>query len=206
MCLIGSAPSLLCVGPSVTAATLAGFVQDAKARPGALTYASAGIGSALHLSAELFKKLAGIDIKHVPYKGAALATGDLLGGRVDMILDIISSVRPLVGDGKLRALGISTAERSKLAPEVEPIGQTVPGYDFAAWFGLFMPAQSSPEMIDRLQTGVAAALASPEVQDRYGVLGLESRVSTPSDFHAFVAADLERWGKLVRELGITAEG
>jgi tripartite-type tricarboxylate transporter receptor subunit TctC len=204
--LVGAAPSLLCVGPSVTAATLADFVAEAKRRPGELTYASAGNGSGLHLSAELFNKLAGISIKHVPYKGAALATGDLLGGRIDMIVDILPSVRALVDDGKLRALGVTTPTRSKLAPTVPPIAETVPGYDFSAWFGLYLPAKAPAEMAERLQRALAEVLASPELQERVAVLGLETVGSKPAEFEAFMAADMDKWGKVIKELGISADG
>jgi tripartite-type tricarboxylate transporter receptor subunit TctC len=144
-------PSLICVGPHVQASTLAELVALAKSKPGELTYASAGIGSGLHLSAELFKKLAGIDIKHVPYKGAALATGDLLGGRVDMIVDILSSVKPLVDDNKLKALAITSKERSALYPQVPPAAETVPGYEFIAWFGLYLPANAQAGLAEQLQ-------------------------------------------------------
>jgi tripartite-type tricarboxylate transporter receptor subunit TctC len=204
--LIGSGPSLVCVGPHVPVKTLKELIDLAKAKPGELTYASAGIGSSLHLSAELFKKLAGVDIKHVPYKGAALATGDLLGGRVDMIVDILTSVRPLVEDGKLRALAITTKERSKLVPDYPPVAETVPGYEFAAWFGLYLPAKAPPGMAEQLQAAVASVLAAPEVKERYATLGLEPVGSTPAEFQAFMAADLDKWGRIVKELGITAEG
>ena len=204
--LIGSGPSLVCVGPHVPAKTLKELIDLAKAKPGQLTYASAGVGSSLHLSAELLKKTAGIDIKHVPYKGAALATGDLLGGRVDMIVDILPSVRPLVEDGKLRGLAITTKERSKLMPDYPPVAETVPGYEFVAWFGLYLPAGAPAGLAEQLQAAVASVLAVPEVKERYAVLGLEPVGSTPAEFQKFMAADLEKWGRIIKELGITAEG
>ncbi len=142
----------------------------------------------------------------MPYKGAALATGDLLGGRVDMIVDILPSVRPLVEDGKLRALAITTKERSKLVPEYPPVAETVPGYDWAAWFGLYLPAKAPAGMAEQLQAAVASVLAAPEVKERYATLGIEPVGSTPAEFQAFMAADLEKWGRIIKELGITAEG
>jgi tripartite-type tricarboxylate transporter receptor subunit TctC len=204
--LIGSGPSLVAVGPHVPVKTLKELIDLAKAKPGELTYASAGIGSGLHLSAELFKKLAGIDIKHVPYKGAAMATGDLLGGRIDMIVDILPSVRPLVEDRKLRALAITTKERSKLVPEYPPVADTVPGYDWAAWFGLYLPAKAPAGMAEQLQAAVASVLAAPDVKERYATLGIEPIGSMPAEFQAFMAADLEKWSRIIKELGITAEG
>jgi tripartite-type tricarboxylate transporter receptor subunit TctC len=204
--LIGSGPSLVCVGPHVPVKTLREFVDLAKAKPGELTYASAGIGSGLHLSAALFNKMAGIDVRHVPYKGAQLAIPDLLGGRVDMIVDILPSVRPSVAEGQLRALAITTKERSKLVPEYPTAAETVPGYEFAAWFGLYLPAKAPAGMAEALQAAVAAILAAPEVRDRYGVLGIEPVGSTPAEFQRFMAADLDNWGRVIKELGITAEG
>ena len=204
--LLGSGPSLICVGPHVPVSTLKDFVDLAKAKPGELTYASAGIGSGLHLSAELFKKLARIDVKHVPYKGAALATGDLLGGRIDMIVDILSSVKPLVEDKKLKALAITSKERSKLFPDIPPAAETVPGYEFAAWFGIYLPAKAPPAMAEELQGAVASVLGGAELKERYAVLGMETVGSSPTDFQRFMAADLDKWGRLIKELGITAEG
>jgi tripartite-type tricarboxylate transporter receptor subunit TctC len=204
--LIGSGPSLICVGPHVPVKTLREFVDLAKAKPGGFTYASAGIGSSLHLSAELFKKLAGVDIRHVPYKGAALATGDLLGGRIDMIVDIVPSVRPLVIDGQLKGLAITTKERSKLMPDYPPVADTVPGYEFLAWFGLYLPAGAPARLAEQLQAAVASVLAAPEVKERYAVLGMEPVGSTPAEFQTFMAADLDKWGRIIKELGITAEG
>lgn len=204
--LVGAGPSLLCVGPSVKAANLAELIADAKRNPGGLTYASAGIGSGLHLAAELFVKLAGVEIRHVPYKGASLATGDLLGGRIDMIVDILSSVQSLVTDGKLRALGITTAKPSPLAPGVPPVANTVPGYDYSAWFGLFLPPGASPAMAETLAAGLKDALASPALQERAATLGFEPAGTSPAEFSAYFAADLDRWGKLIRELGITSDG
>jgi tripartite-type tricarboxylate transporter receptor subunit TctC len=204
--LIGSGPSLICVGPHVPASTLKEFIDLAKTKPGELTYASAGIGSGLHLSAELLKKLAGIDVKHVPYKGASLATGDLLGGRVDMIVDILSSVRALVDDKKLKALAITSKERSKLFPEIPPAAETVPGYEFNAWFGLYLPAKAPDGVAEQLHAAVASVLGSQDVKERYTVLGMETVGSSPAEFQRFMAADLEKWGRIIKELGISAEG
>jgi tripartite-type tricarboxylate transporter receptor subunit TctC len=204
--MVAAAPSLLCVGPSVSARTLAEFVAEARKRPGELTYASAGIGSGLHLSAELFNKLAGVSIKHVPYKGAALATGDLLGGRIDMIVDNLPSVRPLVEGGKLRALGITSRGRSKLAPEVPPIADVVPDYEFVAWFGVYLPAKAPAGMAEALHAALAQVSASPDIQERTAVLGIEVSATSPAEFRAFMEADMAKWGRLVKELGISADG
>lgn len=204
--MVATAPSLLCVGPSVAAPDLAAFVAEAKRRPGELTYASAGIGSGLHLAAELFNKLAGVSIKHVPYKGAALATGDLLGGRIDMIADNLPSARPLVEGGKLRALGITSRTRSKLAPDVPPVSDVVPDYEFVAWFGVYLPAKAPDGMAEALQAALAKVAALPDVQERAATLGLEMSATKPAAFRDFMEADMQKWGRLVKELGITADG
>lgn len=203
---VGSTPSLICVGPSVKGATLKDFIADAKARPDELTYASAGVGSGLHLGAETFCKRAGIRVKHVPYKGSSLATSDLLGGRIDMICDSLPAVKALVDDGKLRALAISSTRRSKLAPDVPPAIETVPGYDYAAWFGLFLPAKAPAGMAETVQAALAQVLPQKDFQERVDVLGIETLGSNPSEFRAFMEADLARWQATIKELGITADG
>ncbi|TDR87306.1 Bug family tripartite tricarboxylate transporter substrate binding protein [Enterovirga rhinocerotis] len=203
---VGITPSLICVGPSVAATSLKDFIAEAKAKPGAFTYASAGIGSGLHLAAELFNKMAGIEVRHVPYKGAQLAVGDLLGGRIDMIADALPSVRALVQDGKLKALGITTPKRSPLAPDVPPVGETVPGYDYSAWFGLFLPAKAPAGMAERVQAALAEVVAQKDFQDRVAVLGIETIGSPPAAFRSFMEADLARWQKVIKDLGISADG
>lgn len=203
---VGETPSLICVGPSVKAATLKDFIAEAKARPDELTYASAGVGSGLHLGAELFNKLAGIKVKHVPYKGATMATSDLLGGRIDMIVDSLPSVQSLVLDGKLRALAITTTKRSKLAPDVPPAGETVPGYDYSAWFGLFLPAKAPAGMAETVQAALAKVVADPDFQQKVAILGIETAGTAPAAFRSFMEADLARWSKVIRDLGITADG
>jgi tripartite-type tricarboxylate transporter receptor subunit TctC len=142
----------------------------------------------------------------VPYKGAALATGDILGGRVDMIVDIVPSVLQLVRDGQLKGLAVTTKERSKLVPEFPPAAEAVPGYEFIAWFGLFLPAGAPAGVAEQLQAAVASVLAAPDVKERYTTLGMETVGSTPAEFQKFMADDLAKWGRIIKELGITAEG
>jgi tripartite-type tricarboxylate transporter receptor subunit TctC len=203
---VGTTPSLICVGPSLKVATLRDLIAEAKARPDELTYASAGIGSGLHLGAETFNKMAGIRVKHVPYKGASLATSDLLGGRIDMIVDALPSVQALVADGKLKALAITTTTRSKLAPDVPPAAETVPGYDYSAWFGLFLPAKAPAGMAEEVQAALAKVIPQADFQEKTAVLGIETVGSTPGAFRSFMEADLARWQKVIKELGITADG
>jgi tripartite-type tricarboxylate transporter receptor subunit TctC len=204
--MIGQGPSLICVGPHVPVRTLKELIDLAKSKPGDLSYASAGIGSGLHLSAEVFVKMAGINIKHVPYRGAALATSDILGGRIDMIVDILTSVRPLVGEGKLRALAITSKGRSTLAPEYVPAAETVPGYDFAAWFGVYLPAGAQPALAEELHGAIRTTLADTALRNRYATLGMETAGTSPAEFRTFMASELARWGTVIKDLGITAEG
>ena len=203
---VGSTPSLICVGPSVKATTLEDFIAEAKARPDELTYASAGIGSGLHLGAETFCKRAGIRVMHVPYKGSSLATGDLLGGRIDMICDALPAVKALVDDRQLRALAITSTTRSRLAPDVAPAAETVPGYEYAAWFGLFLPAGAPAGMAERIKAALARIVPQPDFQEKVAVLGIETLGSRPAEFRAFMEADLAKWQREIKELGITADG
>jgi len=203
---VGSTPSLICVGPSMKVGTLKELIAEAKARPDQLTYASAGIGSGLHLGAELFNKMAGIRIKHVPYKGATQATSDLLGGRIDMIVDALPSVQALVADHKLRALAITTDKRSKLAPDIAPASETVPGYRYAAWFGLFLPAKVPAGMAGQVQAALAKVMPETDFQEKTAILGIDTLGSTPSEFRAFMEADLAQWARIIKELGISADG
>lgn len=205
--LIGQGPSLVVVGPHLTQVnTLRDLIELARARPDELTYASAGPGSGLHLAAETLVRMAGVKVKHVPYRGAALAMGDILGGRIDMMVDILTSVRPQVGEGKLKALAITSKAHSPLAPDYAPAGETVPGYDFTAWFGVYLPAGAPPAFADQLAEAIRSALATPELRERYATLGMEAVSLGPTEFRAFMAAELDRWGRVVRDLGITAEG
>jgi tripartite-type tricarboxylate transporter receptor subunit TctC len=204
--LIAYGPSLVVVGPHVKAAALADLVADARANPGKYSYASAGPGSGLHLGAAIFAQLAKIQLTHVPYKGVALAIPDILSGRVDMVFDPIASIRPQLGPGKLRALAVTSAKRTKLAPEFAPAAETVPGYDYTPWWGAFLPARTPPEIAAKLQAGIAEVLRSGPIQERYSTLGADPVGSTAPEFRAHLEAEIARMNGLIRELGIKLEG
>ena len=201
--LISTVPLVLVVHPSVAAKSTADFVALAKAKPGRLNYASAGNGSANHLTMEMFRASAGIDIVHVPYKGFGPAMTDLLGGQVTSAFATTLASLPHVRAGKLRALGISTAKRSAVAPEVPTIAESgVPGFDVSEWQMLLAPAGTPSAIIDRMQREVAAALRQDDVKTRMTELGASPVGSTPKEAEAFLKSELARWADVAKRVGI----
>jgi tripartite-type tricarboxylate transporter receptor subunit TctC len=204
--LMSASPYLLVVYPGFQAKTVKELIALAKAKPGELNYASPGFGTSNHLSFELFKSMAGIDITHVPYKGTSAMITDLLGGRVSVMLVSTASVRPLVLSGKLRALGISTAKRSPAMPEVAPIADSgVPGYDTASWVGLVSPRGAPPAIIARLNAEIATVIRSGDLRDKLTSQGFVPEASTPQHFDRHIRAELERFRKLVQAAGLPVE-
>jgi tripartite-type tricarboxylate transporter receptor subunit TctC len=202
--LIALVPNLLVVGRQVRAQSVAELVSLARANPG-MTYATSGIGTSVHLSGELFRRLTNIDITAVHYRGSALATQDIIGGRVDMIFDNISQILPHVRAGTVRALGITTLRRSAFAPEIAPVAETVAGFDVTSWFGFLYPAGTPREIVAKLQTDTKAALQDSGVRERLATLGAESVGSTPEEFAQFARRERETWGRVIREANIRAE-
>ena len=201
--LISTVPLVLVVHPSVAAKSTADFVALAKAKPGRLNYASAGNGSANHLTMEMFRASAGIDIVHVPYKGFGPAMTDLLGGQVTSAFATTLASLPHVRAGKLRALGISTAKRSAAAPEVPTIAESgVPGFDVSEWQMLLAPAGTLSAIIDRMQREVANALRQDDVKTRMTELGASPVGSTPKEAEAFLKSELARWADVAKRVGI----
>jgi tripartite-type tricarboxylate transporter receptor subunit TctC len=201
--LLDTAPNVLAVHPSVPAKSVRELIALAKTRRGALTYASAGIGSSNHLSGELFRTMAGIDIVHIPYKGGGAAVTDLLGGQVSMYFGTTPSTMPHVRTGRLRALGVTTAKRTPAAPEVPTIAEAgLPGYEQSAWHGLLAPAGTPEAIITRLHTDVVRALRSKDVAERFAVQGIDVIGSSPAEFAAFIKQDLAKYEKLVKTAGI----
>ena len=201
--LVSTVPLVLVVHPSVPAQNVAEFIALAKAKPGALTYASAGNGSANHLSMEMFRASAGLDAVHVPYKGFGPALIDLLAGRVSAAFATTLAVLPHAHAGKLRMLGISTAQRSAAAPEVPTVAESgLPGFDVREWQMLLAPAGTPPEILERLQREVAAALQVDEVRARLTELGATPVGGSTAEAHAFLRAELARWADLTKRAGI----
>ena len=198
-------PNLLVVNPSVPANNVADFITYLKANPDKLNFASAGNGTSQHLSGELFNSLAGVRMTHVAYRGGAPAVSDLLGGQVQVIFAPLVEVIQQVRADKLKALGITTAKRSPLLPDVPTILESLPGYEVALWNGLLAPAKTPPAIIGRLNNESSKVLAQPDVKARLGELGLDTVGGTPSEFDKYLRTESERWGKVIREQNLNLQ-
>jgi tripartite-type tricarboxylate transporter receptor subunit TctC len=198
-------PNLLVVNPSVPANNVADFITYLKANPDKLNFASAGNGTSQHLSGELFNSLAGVRMTHVAYRGGAPAVSDLLGGQVQVIFAPLVEVIQQVRADKLKALGITTAKRSPLLPDVPTILESLPGYEVALWNGLLAPAKTPPAIIDRINRATIEALRSPEVKAKLAEQGSEPVGNTPAEFKAFIESELVKWRRLVEISGATVQ-
>ncbi len=197
--------NVLVVHPSVPARTVAEFITYAKANPGKVYFASSGTGASPHMSGELFKAMTGIDMIHVPYRGAGPAMTDLLPGRVQLMFDNLPSSIEHIRSGRLRALGVTAAKRSDALPEVPTIGETVPGYEVAVWNGICVPKSTPPEIIGALNRAVNAVLADPRLQARFAELGGAPMPMTPAEFGKLVSDETEKWAKVVKFSGAKPE-
>jgi tripartite-type tricarboxylate transporter receptor subunit TctC len=201
--LIDTAPNLLAVHPSVPANSVKELIALAKVKRGALTYASAGIGSSNHLSGELFRVMAGIDIVHIPYKGGGAAITDLLAGQVSMYFGTTPSTLPFVQNRKLRALGVTTAKRTAAAPDVPTIAEAgLPGYEQSAWHGLLAPAGTPEPVIAKLHAEMSKALRTRDLIDKFAAQGIDVIGGSPVEFAAFIRGDVAKYAKLVKTAGI----
>jgi tripartite-type tricarboxylate transporter receptor subunit TctC len=202
--LIAMVPNILIAGKHTPYNSVQEFVAFAKANPGKITYGSSGIGTSLHLAGELFQKMTGTKMQHVPYRGAALAIQDLLAGQIDVVLDNITSALPQARAGAVKGLAITTAKRSQFAPELQPIADVVPGFDVTSWFALFVPKGTPRPIIDRIGADVRRALAEPAVKEKMASLAADSVGSTPEELAALLRSESEKWGILIRDAGIKA--
>ena len=199
---IASVPLILVVGQPVAANSFKELIALAKAHPGKLTFASSSVGGAPHLAGELLKRMAGIDIVHVPYKGSGLATTDLIGGHVTMMIDSIPSSIAHVKAGKLKVLGVSTAKRTPALPDTPTIAESgLPGFDIATWYGVWAPAKTPREIVSRISSEIANALKRPDMKERLAALGAEGVGSTPAEFAAYCESEFRRWAKVVKDSG-----
>jgi tripartite-type tricarboxylate transporter receptor subunit TctC len=205
--IVATSPSALAVHPKVAAQNVRELVALARAQPGRLTYASAGSGSSQHLSAELFKQAAGVDIVHVPYKGAAPGITDLLAGQVDMSFAPVANVVPYAKSGKLRLLAVTGASRSEFAPGVPTVAESgLPGFDVVTWYGVFATAGTPSGVLERLNAELRKIAQAPQLKDQLAGLGIDAAASASlAEARAYRDAEVERWGKLVRALGVKAE-
>jgi tripartite-type tricarboxylate transporter receptor subunit TctC len=204
--MVNSAPLQLVVHPSVPANSVAELVAYAKSRPGQLNYGSGGLGSTPYLAAELFKSITGIDIVHVPYKGGVPALTELVGGQLTFMIENVPGTMPFVKSGKLRALAITSPQRSPLAPELPTMIEAgVPGYEMSGWNGIFAVKGTPPEIVAKLNAELVKILRAPDVKEQLAALGAEPVGDTPEEFRAFLKADMARWGKIIQEKGIRPE-
>ena len=203
---IADVPNVFVVHPAIPVKTVQEFIALAKQNPGKYNFASSGSGTSIHMSGELFKLLANIDIKHIPYKGSAPALQDLIGGQVDIMFDNLTPSLPHIRAGKLRALAITTATRYPGTPELPTmIEQGVAGYEAAAWFGMMAPKGTPPEIVARLNTEINKILALPDVREKLVQQGAVPAPGSPADFGRFINAEVVKWGKVVKASGAKVE-
>jgi tripartite-type tricarboxylate transporter receptor subunit TctC len=198
-------PNVMTVASEVPAKTVAEFIAYVKANPGKVNLASSGNGTSVHLSGEMFMAMTGAKMLHVAYKGAAPATTDLLGNRVQVMFDNMPSIIGHIRGGKLRALAVTTSERSPELPDVPTVAETVPGYEASALFGMGAPAKTPPEIIARLNHEINEVLAEPDVKKRLTELGGAPLITSPKDFGDTIKAETEKWGKVVKSADIKIE-
>ncbi|MGZ5162356.1 MAG: tripartite tricarboxylate transporter substrate binding protein [Burkholderiales bacterium] len=204
--LIASGPGLLVVHPSVPAKNVKELIALAKSRPGQLIYASAGNGTPPHLAAELFKSMAGVDLVHIPYKGNVPAFVDLLSGAVSLSFPTITSGLPQVRSGKLRALGVTSKERSTVVPDVPTIAESgLPGYEATTWYGMLAPAKTRTLIITKLHDQMIEVLKLPDIREKLLAQGLEPVGNRPDQFAAIISMELVKWSKVVAAAGVKAE-
>jgi tripartite-type tricarboxylate transporter receptor subunit TctC len=198
-------PNVMVVGPSVSAKTVPELIALAKANPGRLNMASSGNGTSPHLAGELFKMMTGVDMAHVPYRGAGPALTDLLGGQVQVMIASTAASMSYITSGKLRALAVTTSTRLEVLPDTPTVAEFVPGYEASGWFGIGAPRNTPAEIVDKLNKEINAALADPKIKARLADLGGIPLAMTPADFGKFISDETEKWGKVVRAANIKVE-
>jgi tripartite-type tricarboxylate transporter receptor subunit TctC len=198
-------PNMMCVPLSKPAKSVKEFIAYCNDNRGKVTFASSGNGTTLHLSGELFKRMANVEMIHIPYRGGALAINDLIPGRVDVTFDNMPSIIGHVKSGSLRALAVTTRERVPLVPDIPTIAETVPGFDVSSWFGFFLPVKTPPEIIAKLNADTNAALAHPSVKSRFDDLGATPKGTTPDQLAAFLKSEIDKWGPVIKEARIRVE-
>lgn len=203
---VAMVPNLLVAHPSQPFKTVKEMIDYAKANPGKINYGSSGNGSSIHLSGELFKSLAKVDMTHVPYKGSAPAVSDLLGGQIAIMFDNMPSALPHVKGGKLRAIAVTSARRSPELPDVPTVAEAgVPGYEATSWFGMFAPAGTPPDVLAKLNSVIVKALNDAEVRKKISEQGADPHPEKPAEFAAFIQKETAKWGKVVRDSGASID-
>ncbi|MEK8051188.1 tripartite tricarboxylate transporter substrate binding protein [Ideonella sp. DXS22W] len=202
---VGNAPSVMLVPNASPAHSVKDFIALARAKPGRLNYGSSGNGTIVQLTAELFKAQAGIFVTHIPYKGTALAIPDLVSGNLDVMFDSLPTGMPHVRDKRLRALAVTSLQRSPLAPELPPVADTLPGFESVTWFGLFGPKGLPADVVQRLNTAVNTVIAQPEMRGKLAVLGIDRVGGTPAQLAKTAADELAKWKRIITERKISNE-
>ena len=204
--LVAIIPNMLVVHPTkVPVATIAELIKYLKDNPGKLNFASSGPGSSIHFAAELFKLMTRTEMTHVPYRGSAPALTDLLAGSVDLIFDNMPVVWPQARQGKLRALGVASLERTPLAPDIPAIAETLPGFEAVSWVGIVAPAGTSPAITEKISQAFGAAVMRPDIVDRFKELGYTPSRNKPADFAQFIREDRAKWQRVAREANLSAK-
>jgi tripartite-type tricarboxylate transporter receptor subunit TctC len=198
-------PNLMCVPNSSPARSVKEFIAFCQQNRGKVTFASSGNGTTLHLSGELFKRLAHVEMTHIPYRGGAPAINDLIPGRVDVIFDNLPSIVSHVRAGSLRGLAVTTRARVGIIPDIPTIAETVPGFDVFSWFGFFVPSKTPPEVVAKINADTNAALAYPAVKSRFEDLGAVPKGSTPAELAAFLQSEIAKWGPVIKDAQIKVE-
>jgi len=204
--LLATTPNVLVVHPGVPAKTTAELIALAKSKPGALTFGTPGIGTSPHVAGELFNTMAGVKITHVPYKGRAMAIPDLLGGHITMMFDNLPSALPVIKEGKLRALGVTSLKRSASAPDIPTLAeQGLTGFQADSWFAIFAPATTPKDVVAKLNTELNRIFTLPDVQAKLKTLGLDPVLGTPDALASFQKAEIAKWAKVVKDSGTTPQ-
>jgi tripartite-type tricarboxylate transporter receptor subunit TctC len=203
--LVAAAPFILVVHPTLPVKTVKELIALAKSRPGQINYASASTGGMPHLAGELFNLMAGVKLTHIPYKGAAPATIDLLAGQVSLMFNNMLSAMPHVKSGKLRAVAVTSARRSSAVPELPTVAETIPGFEASGWYGAFAPAATPRDIIAKLNTEINRSMRQPDVTQRFAGDGVEAVSMTPAEFGAYLHSEIAKWGKVVKISGATVD-
>lgn len=199
-------PNVLVVHPSVKAGSVKELVALAKQQPGKLNYATSGVGAASHLAIEMFKRMAGVEMVHIPYKGAGAATAAVVAGQVQLLFTSTGAAMPHIKSGRLRALGVTTAKRTPALPDVPTVAETgLAGFQVDGWYALVAPARTPKNVIERIYRDTSAVLKQPDIVARIEAVGLEPAGISPQEFGNYIRAELRKWGTLIREAGIKAE-
>ncbi len=203
--LVASTPNILVVHPSLAVKTVADLVALARAKPAALNYPSAGLGSSSHLAGELFDNIAGVKMVHIPYKGGGPALTDLLGGQMQLMFATMPAAMPHVRSGKLRAIAVTSARRSPAMPELPTVGESLKGYEASTWYGVLAPAQTPRGIVAALHGEIVKILGVAETRDKLILQGFEPVGGTPGEFAAYIKSEIAKWGKVIKAAGIKAE-